>query len=64
MEEGDVSLGRVNSVGPFEEDFLTLNDKRAEVDAKAFDFRELLQIHQERVDAPRVLGWRQSLSLV
>jgi hypothetical protein len=40
MEEGDVSLGRVDSVGPFEEDFLTLDDKRAEVDAKAFDFRE------------------------
>jgi hypothetical protein len=40
MEEGNVSLGRVNSVGPFEEDFLTVNDDRAEVDTEPFGFRE------------------------
>jgi hypothetical protein len=40
MEESDVSLGRVNSVGSFEEDFLTVDDDRAEVDTEPFGFRE------------------------
>jgi zona occludens toxin (predicted ATPase) len=64
MEESDVSLSRVNGVGSFEEDFLPVNDDRAEVDAEAFRFCERLQIHQEGVDAPGVLSWRKSFALV
>ena len=64
MKEGDVSFGRVDSVGSFEEDFLPVDDDRAEVNAEAFSFCERLQIYQEGVDAPRVLSWRKSFPLV
>ena len=40
MKEGDIALGSVHSVGPFEEDFLSINDDRAEVNTEAFYFRE------------------------